>query len=219
MSVSTAYGEVQEFWLPDSSRVVLNANSSLRYRQQWNHADTREVWLEGEAFFSVKKSLATAGNQKVNSSYIKFIVHTAPLKVEVVGTEFSVNHRHQETQVILREGKVRVIDTIEKEDIILNPGEMLNYTSQTMRLTHVDASTKTSWKEALIIFKNEPLVYVFQRLEDTYGYEVNIVDKDILSQRFSGSYPRDSVHILLEKLEKLYHLTITKNEKIIKVSQ
>ena len=213
VSVTTAYGEVQEFMLPDSSWVVLNANSSLRYQQAWDPAVDREVWLEGEAFFKVKKKLAQPGSQK----HIKFTVHTNPLEVEVLGTEFSVNHRHLETQVVLSEGKVRVVDTRHKEDIILKPGEMINYSGQAMLLSEVDATTKTSWKEELMIFKDEPLANIFSRLEDTYGYEVDVVDEEILERRFSGSYPRDSARVLLDKLEKLYQLTITENEKRITV--
>ncbi|MGB3586364.1 MAG: FecR domain-containing protein [Tunicatimonas sp.] len=210
VSVSTAYEEVQEFMLPDSSWVVLNANSSLRYPKSWDPTADRQVWLVGEAFFKVKKRSSSSSQVP-----IKFTVHTNPLEVEVLGTEFSVNHRRQETQIVLNEGKVRVIDTQREEGITLKPGEMVNYTGQAMLLSQVDATTKTSWKEELIIFKDESLIGIFSRLEDTYGYSIEVVDEEILERRFSGSYPRDSVQVLFEKLEKLYQLTITKNEKKI----
>ncbi len=214
--VSTAYGEIQELQLPDSSQVVLNANSTLRYPADWDVGTGREVWLEGEAFFKVKKRLFDQDMQSAENAYIKFTVHTAALAVEVLGTAFSVNHRGEETQVVLSEGKVRVRNMKEKqEDVILKSGEMLSYSGNRMRLTQVDASAQTSWKEALIILRNEPLAHIFERLADTYGYEIKVADKAILEERFSGSYPRDSVQVLLEKLEKLYQLNITENgEKI-----
>ncbi len=57
----TRFGETATFILPDSSTVVLNGNTTLRYRAHWRPGKPREVWLAGEAFFSVlKKSPAPA---------------------------------------------------------------------------------------------------------------------------------------------------------------
>ena len=49
----TGYGETRQVTLPDGSTVLLNANSSLEFSENWQPADEREVWLEGEAFFEV----------------------------------------------------------------------------------------------------------------------------------------------------------------------
>ena len=82
----TAFGESRRVLLPDGSLVTLNANSSLRVADRWGRRTEREVWLEGEAFFSVSK-LKKAG------SAVKFTVHTHDLNVEVRGTEFNDNTR------------------------------------------------------------------------------------------------------------------------------
>lgn len=214
-SVTTAYGEMREIQLPDSSWVVLNANSSLKYEENWEAGVDREVWLEGEAFFKVKKRLSGSTTPSSNP-YIKFTVHADPLDVEVLGTEFSVNHRDENTQVVLNEGIVRVKDIQEKqEDIVLKPGEMLSYNNKKLQLSQVDASTKISWKDELVIFDDEPLSKIFKRMEDTYGYKIELTDKTILERRFSGSYPRDSIKVLLDKMEKLYQLNITENDRKI----
>lgn len=219
VSINTAYGEVKEIQLPDSSWVVLNANSSLEYDEDWDNGADREVWLEGEAFFKVKKRLSGLA-QPHETSYIKFTVHADPLDVEVLGTEFSVNHRGENTQIVLNEGKVLVRDIQhEQEDVVLKPGEMLSYTKKDIQLSLVDAGSKISWKDELVIFRNETLTKIFKRIEDTYGYEIELHEKEILDYRFSGSYPRDSVDILLDKLEKLYQLNIQKNATQIKVTK
>jgi transmembrane sensor len=219
-SVTTAYREMKEIQLPDSSWVVLNANSSLRYEENWEAGTDREVWLEGEAFFKVKKRLSGSSTQSSANPYIKFTVHADPLDVEVLGTEFSVNHRDENTQVVLNEGIVRVKDIQEKrEDIVLKPGEMLSYDNKELQLSQVDASTKISWKDELVIFNDEPLSKIFKRIEDTYGYEIELTDKTILERRFSGSYPRDSIKVLLDKMEKLYQLNITENDRQITIDK
>ena len=63
---STAYGQILHLVLPDSSRVVLNGNTSISYASHWEEGQEREVFLEGEAFFSVK-----SGNSRQ-----KFIVYS-----------------------------------------------------------------------------------------------------------------------------------------------
>lgn len=52
--LSTAYGQNLKITLPDQSEVVLNANSSIKYKKTWNSNEIREVWVEGEAYFDVK---------------------------------------------------------------------------------------------------------------------------------------------------------------------
>ncbi|MFW5820945.1 MAG: FecR family protein, partial [Bacteroidota bacterium] len=68
--------EQTELYLPDSSFVVLNAGSKIRYSdRKWKKE--RNVELSGEAFFKVKK-----GSQ--------FNVTTGQGTVTVLGTEFTV---------------------------------------------------------------------------------------------------------------------------------
>lgn len=214
---TTAYGEIQDLSLPDGSLVVLSANSSLRYPADWQSGADREVWLDGEAFFKVEKRLGD--NKHSGANYAKFTVRTAKLAVEVLGTEFSVRHRQAATSVVLTEGQVRVSGIEDQEEVLLEPGEMLTYSADALELSRVDARAKNSWKESLLIFKDKPLSYLIERLEDTYGYRIKVSSPEILEHRFSGSCPRDSVGVLLEKIEKLYQLNITHHENQIDISR
>ena len=65
--------------LSDGTRVWLNADSKITYPVAFN-GNTREVRLEGEAFFDVKKN-----------GQAPFTVNTDRLKVRVLGTRFNVN--------------------------------------------------------------------------------------------------------------------------------
>ena len=38
VELKTGYGEVKQILLPDSSLVILNANSSIRIQQEWSEA-------------------------------------------------------------------------------------------------------------------------------------------------------------------------------------
>ena len=60
--VKTEFGKVKYVSLPDSSVVVLNANSTIRYSKDWSKSKIREIWLDGEAFFNVRHINADTNN-------------------------------------------------------------------------------------------------------------------------------------------------------------
>jgi transmembrane sensor len=84
LAVQTEYGKLKQVLLPDSSSIVLNANSKIEYDKNWSKGKRREVWLEGEAFFDVRHL-----NQDTTqvSTYDQFVVHTEDLDVEVLGKQ------------------------------------------------------------------------------------------------------------------------------------
>src|SRR5688572_14966035 len=115
---STAYGEIESFVLDDGSKIFLNANSSLRVSRFGFGKSTREVFLEGEAEFSV---VHTKDDKK-------FLVHTQDqLEVEVVGTEFVVYSRERGSKVVLNKGKVliRSLADTSRRTISVKPGEVV----------------------------------------------------------------------------------------------
>ncbi len=79
----TSYGETQLIKLPDSSSVLLNANSSISYQEDWLESSERNVTLMGEAFFNVHHT----------KDHRRFFVHANAVTVEVLGTSFNVLNR------------------------------------------------------------------------------------------------------------------------------
>jgi ferric-dicitrate binding protein FerR (iron transport regulator) len=65
--------------LPDGSKVVLNANSKLEYPPGFSN-NTREVYLDGEAYFDIAHDPGKP-----------FIVHTGSISTRVLGTAFNIN--------------------------------------------------------------------------------------------------------------------------------
>src|SRR5690606_8958967 len=83
---ATDFGEIQTITLPDGSKATLNGNSTLQISENWE--ESREVWLDGEAFFEVKK-IPEKSSQPGALRGKKFLVHTHHLAVEVLGTTFN----------------------------------------------------------------------------------------------------------------------------------
>jgi transmembrane sensor len=212
ITAQTAFGETRTIILPDGSTVILNGNSSLRYQADWRSAQVREVWLDGEAFFSIAH---LPGHQK-------FIVNTADnFNVEVLGTTFNVLKREQKTKVVLNTGKIKLNirpDENREEYLVMNPGELVEFDniSTTYIRRRVNPEAHSSWKSNKMIFENTSLSEILLLLEHTYGLQVEVSDTSLLHQKLNGTIPNENVDVLLEGLSHLFNLQISRNnQKII----
>lgn len=208
---STAYGKTMNIVLPDSSQVTLNANSTLRYRTSWDEeAVSRKVWLVGEAFFTVNRQLRSDDP----STHAKFTVHTDDLAVEVLGTTFNVNTHRRATQVILEHGEVRLTlsDAASAKYLLMQSGDLVSYQGQGESLVRKQVSTQelTSWKEGELIFRDQSLGQIANRLEDTYGYQITFENSAIRREKFTVSIPTDEVELLFPMLSRAFSLKMTR---------
>lgn len=212
IEISTAYGESRTLFLPDSSKVTLNSNSKVSYSTSLLSKANREVFLEGEAYFSVV--------HKEDDE--KFVVHTGELNVEVLGTKFNVNSRRGNTKVILQEGKVKLnmIGDDQNKDLIMTPGEYVEFT-QKGELTRktVDANNYLEWRNNRLVFVGTPLTEIAQLLEDNYGYEVTFESDSVRYRKFTGSSSSVEIEELLEKLARVYNLEVQRNGNKIVLRQ
>ena len=214
LTIGTAYGEQQTVLLPDGSVVIVNANSRLSYQQTWKANEMREVWLEGEAYFKVSKQKSS------DNSHIKFVVHADDLEVQVLGTEFNVLNRAETVQVVLSEGKVHLQSDKAQLSLDMQPGEMVAYNSATNAAPvvrqKVNPRVLTSWKDEELIFQNETLGAIADRLEATYGYQIVFEDETIRQEKFTVSIPANEIELLFPMLTRAFSLEMkrTKNQII-----
>lgn len=208
-SFYAGYGKHVRLVLPDSSSVILNGNSVIRYDPEWRDDKPREVWIEGEAFFDVTH---TENDQK-------FIVHTkAGIDVEVLGTRFNVKIRRGEAQVMLEAGKVRldVSGIFSSETVMLKPGELGSLAGDELIVGVVNPFHYSAWKEDLLYFNETPLKEVANILEDTYGMEVVFEDEKLEARKLSGQInARDAKDILLAIAEVFNIGVKEKGRKVI----
>ena len=202
-SYATPYGQTRLVQLPDGSEVTLNAHSTMRYAAATDARQPREVWLDGEAFFSVKH---TVDNQR-------FVVHTAGnFNVEVLGTKFTVYRRHEQARVVLLSGKVRVdFADHAQPDVILKPGELLQTADNKPKIVvrkAVKAASYAAWTNDRISFDATSLAEVATRLQDTYGVEVVVADSVLNHRKFTGTFPTGNLDVLCENLAEAFHLRI-----------
>ncbi len=210
LTLQAGYGEIQSVRLADGSKVTLNANSMLRYPEQWAEGDDRVVELTGEAFFEVTHQYNNA----------PFIVKAGSMAVRVLGTTFNVTARRQEPMVSLVEGKVSLSHHQSHGPVLLAPGETARFdsTQEQFNITTGETEQMTSWREHRWVFDDTPLVEILQRIEDEFGLKVRQVDSQLLNRKVSGQVSTREKATLFLALEALLDVKITEKsgELIIK---
>jgi transmembrane sensor len=202
--VATAYGQTRTVQLPDGSSVTLNGHSTLRYPTAWVAGKPREVWLDGEAYFSVQ--------HKTDNQH--FLVHTtAGFNVEVLGTKFTVSRRRDQGRVVLLSGKVRVsFDDRQHPDVLLKPGELVETReikpAQPIVTAYrtVHTAPYSSWKDAELILDETSIAELATRIQDTYGLEVVVATPELNQRKVTGTVPVRDLDVLLQSLEETFHL-------------
>jgi len=208
ITVVTAYGESRTLFLPDSTKVTLNSNSSLHYSVADFTNRKRAVSLQGEAFFSVLHK----------RNHQNFLVHTGQLHIEVLGTKFDVNSRRGKTRVVLQEGKVRLdLESENKTAVIMKPGDLVEFAKSDKAPVKktVDPDNYLAWKDNRLIFSSTSLMEIAQLLEDNYGYKVIFEKEEIAKRKFTGSSSGENLEELFQKLSLVFDLTIQKESNTL----
>lgn len=210
----TAYGEVKSFVLIDGTQVTLNANSSFKVPRWGFGKSDREVYLAGEADFSVTHS----------STKQKFIVKTDKnFEVVVLGTEFSVFARPRGANIILKKGKVLVNYKEGKtaKRLIMKPGELISfdkYNQAQLKLV-TQPAIYSLWKEKRFVFEETKLSDVAQMLEETYGLKVTINNTELAERKIMGSFRAENVDELLHTISELLDINVIRQEDKVQLSE
>lgn len=194
--------------LPDSSHVVLDAGSMLTVAAAWQPGQGREAWLQGSAYFDVEH-LAPASVRQVPGApaAAKFTVHTGPLDVAVLGTQFSVFSHGQRTKVVLSSGQIELSRTHGQPGrLLMHPGELAEYNAATpaapLTTRPVKPRLYTAWVSGQLDFDNLPVADLIATLQDTYGLRITVRDPRLLRQRLSGALPTRDLDDLLAAFGK-----------------
>ena len=201
------FGRRHSITLSDGTQVQLNSGSKLIFPAEFS-GKYREVYLEGEGFFDVKK----------NSS-MPFIVQTEFMNIRVSGTKFNVSSYMDEhlTSTVLVEGSVEVSgnNKLNKNSRYhLEPGQGCFYSvaASTAEIKEVDIRNHISWIDGWFQFKDQPLIEVVKKVEKYYNKPIMIEGEKLSNTLISGklvlSEKFENVMVYLSKtLETNYELT------------
>ena len=202
LELTTANKVLNTFTLPDGTLVTLNSDTKVFYPKKFGRK-TREISIEGEAFFEVKPNKNKP-----------FIIHAGKAQIKVVGTSFSVS-AYPETklvEVIVQTGKVQVMnkmaETLQTEELILTPGDKgtLVYESKTLQKTTNQDPNFLAWKTHNLIFKATSLREVIDNLEKVYKVNISLADpklNELLLTAQFNNYPLDFILKVIETTFKI----------------
>ena len=196
--ISINPGSRTRIQLPDGSHVWINSGSKLTYDNSFK-GNTREVQLDGEAYFDVVKDAARP-----------FIVHTSGIDIKVLGTAFNVKAYKAEPviEATLIHGSSEVINQNRPgaPGVMLKPHEKLIYN----KFPVADARDQ----RADVVIATEP---------DAYSITIkplnkNIADTDIAETAWiynKLSFEDERFEDLALKMERWFDLKIIfENEKL-----
>lgn len=164
--------------LADGTEVWLNAGSSLRFPYSFS-GQLREVYLEGEAYFTVAKNAEKP-----------FIVHAGETTVRVLGTAFNINaYTPGETTTSLVEGAV--LATGAGTDMQLAPGYEAMLLGGKLVKRSFDATETLSWMNGVSYFHNTKLGDIARILSRWFDVKVVFDNPRLANETFSGAVDKN----------------------------
>jgi len=212
------FGERKNFQLPDGSIVMLNAGSRVEILGTYG-LTTRDIYLEGEAYFDVK-----------HNTTLPFIVHTEAMDIKALGTAFNVKAYagEKKTETSLIRGRVEI--TLKKkndEKVILEPNKKVYWDKETpllpeqhtpkknivanagheglvltLQKTDLGDLREVGWIDNKLIFNDDALQDIAVMLERWYGIHVEFGDEVTKNYRFTGTFEKESLKMVLDVLKE-----------------
>jgi ferric-dicitrate binding protein FerR (iron transport regulator) len=141
--------QVATVYLPDSTKVWLNVNSSITYSRQFQ---IREITLAGEAFLAVRKDTTD------------FTVATQHTKVHVLGTAFNIKEQEDSTVILtVAQGAVNFStrESETKEPVVVKAKQKAVFKKQKIQRSQNNDPAFASWRA-----RNNP---VFEKEKNNPG--------------------------------------------------
>ena len=213
--VKTLPGQRLNIALSDGTKIWLSPSSTLEYPDQLI-GNSREVKLEGEAFFKVAKDRAHP-----------FIIHSDHMDTRVVGTSFNVQSfkGQPDYTVTVVTGIVRVSGFNSSKQgqktVVLKPDQQSRFNSKTGKIISVaypDAKQMLERKDGILNYDSAPVEQIVSDFTRYYGLEI-VINSHSKNCLFSGEFDCNRpVNIVLEQLATGINakVIVQKNKYILK---
>ena len=191
-------GQHVEIMLADGSKVWLNSGSTLTFPSKFN-GKKRMVELDGEGFFEVK-----------SDKEHPFIVSTSKYQVKAVGTSFNIYDYQDSPQfeAALLNGKVEVTTNAKKSSVvILTPNQRAALCQGVLKVKPIENANNYLWRKGILYF-NEPLLEVFDKLQEYYDIEFQIRNSSLTrkSPYCTGKFrAKDGLEHIIRVLKETNH--------------
>lgn len=184
--------ENQKIYLPDGSTAVVKAGSKLHYPSSFDSANTRDIYLEGEAFFDIRHNVSKP-----------FIVHSGEISTTVLGTSFNIKAFPADKNITITviRGKVKVSNRNKVVGTITR-NQQITYNKQNGHATHavVPVEPYMDWQKQNLLLDNVTVGEATELLEQRFDVSIVFTSEKVKSKRFTTTLIKDET---LEQALKL----------------
>ena len=199
------FGKRSNIKLSDGTKVWLNSGSRMVYPPVFNDK-SREVFLEGEAYFEVSKNKSKP-----------FYVRTDAFKIKVLGTKFLVLAfiNEKESSAVLLDGKVSLTANskmfAKEYELLPNQKATLSEIKDEINITSVEnAENYIAWIYGFLNFENEDILSLTKQISRYYNIEIDITKVNV-SSKFSGKLDlKENPDRILDGLSKIFKIKYEK---------
>ncbi len=202
VSVATSIDEKNKVVnLPDGSKISLNRNSELSYRENYGKRN-RNVKLTGEAFFEIAPDAAKP-----------FIIDAGKADVKVIGTSFNVitNNNNSAVEVFVATGKVILSDKSGSKSLSLDPGFVGNMNSETSAKAINNDPNYLAWNTGRLVYTGQKLDVVFKDLRRVYNMNIVTDDPSILENPWNSPIDPGAEETIILIICRSFNLSYTKD--------
>lgn len=203
--VKSPHGTFSEVRLPDGTNVWLNGGSTLKYPLTFRKGE-RDVFLSGEGYFEVHSDRENP-----------FIVKTDQITLRATGTAFNVEAYGSDsiTAVTMVNGKIDVAFG-NSSPVAMVPGERASFNNLTKQclIAQTDPYKWYAWKDGVMIFRDDPLSYVFKRLGLTFNVNIELKDPSLANAPYRATFEYESLDEILRLLEMSAPLHFKQNKRV-----
>lgn len=202
-------GEQMHVLFQDGSKAILNSDSKIKYPKKFG-LKKREVFLEGEAYFTI-----------AHNKHRPFKVKTEKSDVTVLGTSFNIYayKDYGSIEVTLDEGSI--LFNAPHSQRRLMPGQQLvfNKESEEYIVRNLSNSRNQSlWTQSTLFFNDTPLAQVIQILERKFNIEFSIKDVHALDYSYTLTTGEIGIENILLELEKIAPVRFNHKNEMYEVS-
>ena len=203
-SIVTRNKEKRTVILSDQSKVILNSDSRLEYPKVFK-SNERFVQLDGEAFFTIRKDS------------IPFIVKSKNANISVLGTEFNVWARDNETRVAVKNGQVRLSpQEVNNDNFVMLYKNQMSFVKdkqnpQTPK--NIDMAIYLDWLENRLVFNKTPLTEVIAEIERSYDVSIHL-DEKLQDRLLTAQFADTSIEPVLKKICLVFHTRYSYKEYV-----
>lgn len=209
-TISVPNGKRFELILSDGTSVQLNSGTSLKFPIQFIKGESRQVFLDGEAYFDVTKDPKHP-----------FLVRSGDMNIKVLGTKFNVTSykKDNKTYTVLVEGKVAASDDLNKEEVILKPGERVYFQGKQLKTEPVNVRKYIAWVSGELMFTDDSFAVIANKLERKYNVRIINNYEELNDIVITATFKEENIEQVLKIFQTYKPFNYTINNRVITITK